>query len=73
MRWKQFFTPVQSMDGLETRKFLEQLSGDDYNLIDVRQPGEYKDGHLPGAKLIPLGDLADRARELDPDKPTVVY
>jgi len=73
MRWKQFFTPVESMGGPETHRFLEKLSGDDYNLIDVRQPGEYANGHLPGAKLIPLGDLSDRARELDPDKPTVVY
>jgi len=73
MLWKQFFTPVQSMNGPETRRFLEKLSGDDYNLIDVRQPGEYKNGHLPGAKLIPLGDLTDRAGELDPNKPTVVY
>jgi rhodanese-related sulfurtransferase len=33
-------------------------------LLDVRQPEEYKQGHIPGAKLIPLGDLGKRIKEL---------
>jgi len=73
MRWKQFFTPVKSMDAPEARKFMGTLSGDDYNLIDVRQPGEYRSGHIPGAQLIPLADLSDRIDEIDPGKPTVLY
>jgi rhodanese-related sulfurtransferase len=44
-----------------------------YNLIDVRTPEEYEQGHLPGARLIPIGELADRLSELDPKKTTVVY
>jgi rhodanese-related sulfurtransferase len=37
-------------------------------LIDVRQPEEFKSGHVPGAKLIPLGELGQRAKELPKDK-----
>jgi phage shock protein E len=33
-------------------------------LLDVRQPEEYKNGHIPGAKLIPLGELGKRIKEL---------
>ncbi len=73
MRWKQFFTPAKSLDVPEARKFMDGLSGADYNLIDVRQPGEYQDSHIPGARLIPLGDLTDRIDEIDPEKPTVLY
>jgi len=29
-------------------------------LLDVRSPGEYKQGHVSGAELIPLGELSDR-------------
>ena len=29
-------------------------------VIDVREPDEYVDGHVPGAPLIPLGDVPDR-------------
>lgn len=35
-----------------------------YYLIDVRQPEEYRQGHISGAKLIPLRQLATRTQEL---------
>jgi rhodanese-related sulfurtransferase len=38
-------------------------------LIDVRQPDEYEEAHVPGAKLIPLGDLPDRLDEIPTDAP----
>jgi len=41
-------------------------------LIDVRQPDEYLDGHVPGAVLVPLNDLPDRLGELPPDRPLYV-
>ena len=46
---------------------------DEYNLIDVRQPEEYAEGHIPGATLIPLGELPDRIDEIDRSKLTLVY
>jgi len=33
-------------------------------VIDVREPGEYAAGHVPGARLMPLGYLPDRLPEL---------
>jgi rhodanese-related sulfurtransferase len=33
-------------------------------LVDVRQPEEYREGHIQGARLIPLGDLSQRLKEL---------
>ena len=29
--------------------------------VDVREPDEYAVGHIPGAKLLPLGQVIDRA------------
>jgi rhodanese-related sulfurtransferase len=34
------------------------------SLIDVREPNEYEAAHVPGAVLIPLGEIAARADEL---------
>ena len=34
-------------------------------LVDVREPNEYAIARIPGAKLIPLGQIAERASELD--------
>ena len=73
MRWRQFLTPVKSLDSKGVRKFMAGKSLDDFTLLDVRQPGEYERGHIPGSKLIPLGELGDRLGELDPAKPVLVY
>lgn len=37
-------------------------------LVDVREMHEWNEGHIPGARHIPLGSLAKRAKELDPAK-----
>ena len=34
-------------------------------IVDVREPGEYVAGHVPGAVLIPMGQLSGRTAELD--------
>ena len=68
-----YFKPVSTWTAEEVRDFLRGKSAESYNLIDVRQPGEYESGHLPGARLIPLAELKDRLGELDRSKPTVTY
>ena len=65
-----YFKPVPTWPAQKVREFLSQ---EEYNLVDVREPKEYEQGHLPGAQLIPVGKLPDRLRELDPTKPTIVY
>ena len=72
MRWKQFLTPVKSMDSDKARAFMDEKSSDGITILDVRQPAEYEAEHLPGAKLIPLPDLGDRIGEIDPEKPVLV-
>ena len=73
MKWLQFFTPADSMNTEETQKFIADHPADAYTLLDVRQPSEYKEGHIPGAVLIPMPQLSDRVSELDPEKTTFVY
>jgi rhodanese-related sulfurtransferase/rubrerythrin len=73
MRWKQFLTPVQSFDAEEAKKYIATHQEGTYTLLDVRQPKEYAQEHLPGSRLIPLPELADRLGELDPQTPVIVY
>jgi rhodanese-related sulfurtransferase len=40
-------------------------------VVDVRQLEEYRTGHINGAKLIPLGELSQRLKELPKDKEIV--
>jgi rhodanese-related sulfurtransferase len=41
-------------------------------VLDVREPDEWSQGHIPGATLIPLGELAGRVGELPRDRSIVV-
>ena len=43
--------------------------------VDVRDPDEFAVGHIPGAKLLPLGQVLSRAAEVLPDKtaPWLIY
>lgn len=44
-----------------------RLAGSDGPLVvDVREPWEWEIAHIAGSRLVPLGELADRLRELDP-------
>lgn|SRR5690349_342632 len=45
---------------------------DGATVIDVREPGEYVGGHVPGAVLVPMGQLPSRTSELDRSRPLYV-
>jgi sulfur-carrier protein adenylyltransferase/sulfurtransferase len=68
-----FFKPVSSWSAEKVREFLTENDLKEYNLVDVRTPEEYKERHLLGAQLIPLGEIEKRFNEMDPKKPTIVY
>ena len=70
---RKLFTPTGALDPDEARKFMEQHDEGSYTLLDVRQPWEYEEDHIPGATLVPLGDLKEGTQDLDPDRPTLVY
>ena len=70
---RKLFTPVSSMDPEEAREYMATHPEGSYTLLDVRQPWEYEEEHLPGGRLMPLPQLKDLYREMDPDKPTLVH
>jgi len=70
---KKLFTPVKSIDAEEAKKFMAEHKEGAYTLLDVRQPKEYEDEHIPGAKLIPLPGLKEGLSELDKQKPVIAY
>ena len=57
----------------EVKELLDNDTLGTFQLLDVRQPREYEAGHIPGAKLIPLGELEYRYGELDKDRGIISY
>jgi rhodanese-related sulfurtransferase/rubrerythrin len=64
---------VQSLSPEQIKTILNKDKHGEYILLDVRQPEEYKAGHIPGAIFIPLGELEARQAELDRDKKIITY
>ena len=56
----QTITPADAKALMETRT--------DYTLVDVRELSEYSAGHIPGAKLLPLGQIETLAATELPDQ-----
>jgi len=55
------------------QKVAAQLKkGESLNMLDVREPGEWAEGHIEGAKHIPLGLLLERQQELEPVQEIIV-
>lgn len=67
------FRKVKSISPDEVRTILKERNADQYCLLDVRQPSEYEQGHIPGAVLIPLTELPSNVNRLEPEKMTIVY
>lgn len=42
-------------------------------ILDVRSPGEWAEGHVPGAQHVFLPDLLKHSGDLDPSRPVAVY
>ncbi|EPR37432.1 Rhodanese-like protein [Desulfovibrio sp. X2] len=57
----------------EAQEYLRGHEAGQYSLIDVRQDWEYEEEHVPGARLLPLAELADRMSEVPRDRPAMVY
>jgi adenylyltransferase/sulfurtransferase len=47
--------------------------GDDFMLVDVREPHEWEIARIPDAKLIPLHTLPEHLSELDSSRPLVLH
>ncbi|MTT32668.1 rhodanese-like domain-containing protein [Terrilactibacillus sp. BCM23-1] len=65
---------------LMQRRYLKTLDEDSFRsgyrkaqLIDVREPNEFDNGHILGARNIPLTQLKMRKTEIRKDKPVYLY
>lgn len=65
-------TKSGSLDSEISVKEAAEMRDDGAFILDVREPSEWDEFHIPGATLIPLGELASRVDELPQDQDIVV-
>ncbi|GGN09042.1 rhodanese-related sulfurtransferase [Actinoplanes campanulatus] len=64
---KLFRKPYRSVDPQQAAALIAHGAV----LLDVREPAEWRAGHAPQARHIPLGQLADRLTEVPADRPVI--
>jgi rhodanese-related sulfurtransferase len=64
-----FGPPLPSLNALELSEKLKNSAR--VLVVDVRQPEEYRQGHIANSKLLPLGELNKRINELPKNKEIV--
>jgi hydroxyacylglutathione hydrolase len=69
--WDAAGFPIERIGQMSVLELNEKKSS--LQIVDVRGPGEWKKGHVPGARHIFVPELRKRMGELDRSKPTVVY
>ncbi|RPI83882.1 MAG: MBL fold metallo-hydrolase [Chloroflexi bacterium] len=63
---------IQNLTSDELYDLMNNTNGRKPIVIDVREPWEFAQGHIPGAVLIPLGQLSSRVEEIDATQPVAV-
>lgn len=66
------FGPAKGLKSLTEKQFREAINPANL-LVDVREPGEYRSGYIPGAVNIPLSQLGQRLGELPKDGTVLLY
>jgi sulfur-carrier protein adenylyltransferase/sulfurtransferase len=70
---QQVKSEIEEIDAAGAREVLD--NGDAPVLVDVREPDEWDEGHIPGAVHVPRGHLESRIEQVAPDRarPMLVY
>jgi len=70
--WQEAGKPMSSLGTLSVTELKAKLAKDDVVLLDVREPGEWREGYVEGAKRIFFVDLAEKTDSLPRDRPIAV-
>lgn len=70
--WRTAARPIERIAQITVDELRDRLRDEAVAVLDVRQPGEWKDGHIPGAHWITGAELPDRLDEVPDGGPLAV-
>ena len=68
--FRQFFRST-NLPEVTVAQTIDARANGTHEIVDVRECDEWDEGHIPGSRFIPLGELGARSGELDPAKPVI--
>jgi hydroxyacylglutathione hydrolase len=73
LEWKSAGLPIESVPQITPYELTEWLDeGRDVLVVDVREPAEWREGHVEGAFHLPMLEAVKRLGELPADRPKAV-
>jgi rhodanese-related sulfurtransferase/DNA-binding transcriptional ArsR family regulator len=70
---KSFLADRKSLEPITLNELVARLNEPGLIILDVRPTLEYAQGHIPGARSIPVDEMTARLNELTPDQEIVAY
>lgn len=70
--WRNAGKKIDHLGTLSVIELRKKLDKKEVNLLDVRTPNEWNEGHIEGASQIYVGELSDNVDSLSKDKPIAV-
>lgn len=70
---KDFREKRNTLEVVKIDELLNRLKSKNIVLLDVRPPGEYKNGHIPNAINIPVEELSAKLKKLPKHKEYIAY
>ncbi len=67
----RMFAPIKGLKTLDAKSFKQAIQGQ--QVIDVREPSEYRSGHIGKAVNIPLSQFSARLSEIPKEQPVYLY
>ena len=71
--WKKAGKETASIESLDAASFMEKHGTDNIEILDVRKPGEYSNGHLDNALNFPLDFVNEEMNKVEKEKPYYVH
>lgn len=69
-RWQASGRPVETLPEMSVERLHEEMRGNaPLQIVDVREPGEWSEGHIQGARNIPFQAIPSQAETLDRTRP----
>jgi rhodanese-related sulfurtransferase len=68
-----YLSDRDTLEGISIHQLQARLEQGEVLLLDVRPAAEYRAGHIPGARSVPISELAERLDSLPSDQEVVAY
>jgi rhodanese-related sulfurtransferase len=70
---REYFERRGALEAVEGEELVRRVRSGEVTVLDVRPVEEYRAGHIPGARSVPISELQDRLHELPKDLDVVAY